>query len=72
MWTGSTIIRKFKKTKRHSSFIDNSWGSDLADMQLISKSNKGTRFLLFVIEIFKNYVQVIKTALQLLMFFKKS
>ena len=34
------IIRKFKKRKVHSSFIDNIWGADLADMQLISKFNK--------------------------------
>ena len=27
------------------------WGADLADMQLISKFNKGTRFLLCVIEL---------------------
>ena len=33
------IIRKFKKRKVHSSFIDNIWGADLADMQLISKIN---------------------------------
>ena len=34
------VIRKFKKGKVHSSFIDNIWGTDLADMQLISKFNK--------------------------------
>ena len=34
------IIRKFKKRKVHSSFIDNIWGADLADMQLISKFNE--------------------------------
>ena len=33
----------------HSPFIDNIWGADLADTQLISKSNKGIHFLLFVI-----------------------
>ena len=38
------IIRKFNKIKVHSPFIDNIWGIDLADMQLISKSNKGFRF----------------------------
>ena len=38
--------RKFKKIKVHSHFIDNIWGADLADMQLISKFNKGIRFLL--------------------------
>ena len=40
------IIRKFKKRKVSSAFKDNSWGGDLADMQLISKFNKEFRFLL--------------------------
>ena len=31
------IIRKFKKRKVHSTFINNTWGADLADMKLISK-----------------------------------
>ena len=35
------IIRKFKKRKVHSSFRDSIWGADLADMQLLSKFNKG-------------------------------
>ena len=35
------IIRKFEKRKVHSPFIDNIWGADLADIQLISKFNKG-------------------------------
>ena len=38
------IIRKFEKRKVHSSFIDNIWGADIADMQLISKFNKGIIF----------------------------
>ena len=48
------IIRKFKKRKVHSRFIDNIWGADLADMQLITKFNKGFRFLLCVIDITAN------------------
>ena len=48
------IIRKFKKIKVYSGFKDNIWSADLADMQLISKFNKGFRFLLFVIDIFSN------------------
>ena len=40
------IIRKFKKRKVYSAFKDNIWGADLADMQLLSKYNKGIRFLL--------------------------
>ena len=31
------IIRKFNKRKVQSPFIDNIWGADLADVQLISK-----------------------------------
>ena len=53
------IIRKFKKRKVYSSFRDNIWGADLADMQLISKSNKGFRFLLCVIDIYSKYAWVI-------------
>ena len=40
------INRKFKKRQVYSSFKDNVWGVDLADMQLISKCNKGIRYLL--------------------------
>ena len=43
------IIRKFKKRKVYSSFKDNICGVDLADMQLISKSNKESRYLLCAI-----------------------
>ena len=39
------VIRKLKKRKGHSSFIDIILGVDLADMQLISKSNKGFKCL---------------------------
>ena len=45
------IIRKFEKRKVESSFIYNIWGADLAEMQLISKFNKGFTFLLRVIDI---------------------
>ena len=41
-----------KKKKVKSPFIDNIWGADLADMQLISKFNKGIHFLSCVINIF--------------------
>ena len=46
------IIRKLKKRKVYSAFKDNIWAADLADMQLISKFNKGFRLLSFVIDIF--------------------
>ena len=50
------IIRKFKKRKANSSFKDNICGTKLADMQLISKFNKGIHFLLCVTGIFGKYV----------------
>ena len=40
-------------------FKDNIWGADLADMQLISKFNKGIRFLLCVTHIFSKYAWVV-------------
>ena len=43
----------------YSAFKDNSWGADLADMQLISKFNKGFRFLLCVVDIFSKYAWVV-------------
>ena len=47
------------KRKVYSSFIDNIWGVDLADMQLISKFYEGIHFLLCVIDIFSRYAWVI-------------
>ena len=53
------IIIKFKERKVFSGFKDNIWRADLADMQLISKFNKGFRFLLCVINIFSKYAWVV-------------
>ena len=53
------IIRNFNKRKVHSPFIYNIWGTDLADMQLISEFNEGIRFLLCVSYIFSKYTWVI-------------
>ena len=53
------IIRKFKKRKVYSAFKDNIWAADLADMQLLSRYNKGIRFLLCVIDIFSKYAWVV-------------
>ena len=52
-------IRKFKNRKVYSTFKDYIWGADLADRQLISKFNKGFRFLLCVIDIFSKYAWII-------------
>ena len=40
------ITRKFKKRKVYSVFKENIWAANLADMQLISKFNKGFKYLL--------------------------
>ena len=48
-----------KKRTVCSEFRDNIWGADLADMQLISKFNKGFKFLLCVIDIFSKYAWVV-------------
>ena len=53
------IIRKFKKRKVYSSFRDNIWGVDLADMQSLSKYNKGIKYLLCAIDIFNKYPWVV-------------
>ena len=53
------IIRKFKKRKVYSSFENNIWGADLADMQLISKHNKEIRYILCVIDLFSKYAWVV-------------
>ena len=53
------IIKKNLKRRVYSLFKAKIWGADVADMQLISKFNKGTRFLLCVIDIFSNYACVI-------------
>ena len=44
-----SIIRKFKKINVYSTFKDKIWGADLADMQLISKFNKGFRIYVLLI-----------------------
>ena len=53
------ILLKFKKGKVYSSFKDNTWDVDLADMQLISKHNKGIRYLLCAINLFSKYAWIV-------------
>ena len=53
------IIRKFNKRKVYSQFKDNIWGVDLADMQSLSRKNKGMKYLLCVIDLFSKYAIVI-------------
>ena len=53
------IIRKLKKRKVYSSFKDNIWDCDLADMQLLSKYNKGIRYVLCAIDLFIKYAFIV-------------
>ena len=69
------ITTKFEKRKVQSLFIDNIWGADLANMQLISKFSKGFRSLLCVIDIYNKYAWVVplkgKTGITIINAFQK-
>ena len=43
----------------YSSFRDDIWGVNLADMQLLSKYDKGIRYLLCAIDLFSKYAFVV-------------
>ena len=43
----------------YSSFRDNIWGVDLADMQSLSKYNKEIKYLLCAIDLFSKYAWII-------------
>ena len=49
------MIRKSKRRKVYSSFRDNIWGAHLANMQSLSKYNKGINYLLCAIDFFSKY-----------------
>ena len=53
------VIKKFNKRKVYSQFKDNIWGVDLADMQSLSKKNKGIKYLLCDIDLYTKYAFVI-------------
>ena len=53
------VIKKFDKRKVYSQFKDNIWGVDLADMQSLSRKNKGIKYLLCAIDLYSKYTFVI-------------
>ena len=53
------IVRKFQKRRVYASYKDAIWAADLAEVQSLSKYNKGFRFLLCVIDIFSKYAWVV-------------
>ena len=50
LWFKEKFIFRFK---------DNIWGADLADMQSLSKYNKGIKYLLCAIDLFSKYAWVV-------------
>ena len=57
------VSKKFNKRKVYSEFKDNIWGGgwvvDLADMKLLSKQNKGIKYLLCAIDLYSKYPFVV-------------
>ena len=53
------VIKKIDKRKVYSQFKDNIWGVDLADMQSLSRKNKGIKYLLCAIDVFSKCAFVI-------------
>ena len=53
------VIKKFNKRKVYSQFKDNIWGVDLADMQSLSKKNKGIKYILCAIDLHSKYAFVV-------------
>ena len=53
------VIKKINKRKVYSQFKDNIWGVDLADMQSLSKKNKGIKYLLCAIDLYSKYPFVV-------------
>ena len=69
------LLKKNDKRKLYSQFKDNIWVVDLADMQSLSRKNKGIKYLLCVIDLYGKYAFVIplkdKKELVLLMYLTK-
>ena len=51
------VFKKFNKRKVYSQFKDNIWGVDLADMQSLSKKNKGIKYLSCAIDLEENQIK---------------
>ena len=52
------VIKKFDKRKVYLQFKDNIWGVDLADMESLSRKNKGIKYLLCAIDLYSKYAFV--------------
>ena len=53
------LLENLKKRKVYLYFRDNIWGVDLADMESLSKYNKGNLYLLCAFGLFSKYARVV-------------
>ena len=51
-------VIKLKRRKVYARFKDNIWAADLAEIGFLSSKNRGTKYLLWVIDFFTKYVWV--------------
>jgi transposase InsO family protein len=67
--------RTFKRNFTYVSGIDKQWQADLADMQLLSRYNKGNKYILTCIDVFSKYAWAIpvqsKSAVSMVAGFKE-
>ena len=54
-WLMNHTILSLERCKVYSSYRDNIWGADLADMQKVSECNIWVRFVLFAINVSSKY-----------------
>ena len=50
------IRKKFQKRRVFASGTDAIWTADLVDMQSVSRSNKGFKYILMIIDVFRMYL----------------
>ena len=53
------LLENLRERKVYSFFRNNIWDADLADMQSLSKYNKGIKYLLCAIDLFSKYAWVV-------------
>ena len=49
------IRKKFARRRVISNHVDDIWAADLVDMQYYSRSNKGYKYILMIIDVFSKY-----------------
>ena len=52
------VSKTFQRRRVNVNGIDEIWAADLIDMQSFSKQNRGTKYLLTVIDVFSKFVWI--------------